>query len=144
MEFVTVKASPKSYEDVMEYIFSKLKKQPDLYPSPEKVIKDIRLACEEIFLNIVEYAYSSDNGCVEVSCEIENGDVLITMRDCGRPFNPLDVEEPDVMLAIDERGVGGLGIYIAKKIMDDIKYKRDGDRNVLTLKKKISRQFIYN
>ncbi|MBE6839289.1 MAG: ATP-binding protein [Ruminococcus sp.] len=137
MNYITVKATAERYEDVMEYIFSKIKLEDDLYPSPEKVIKDIRLACEEAFINIINYAYPDGDGNVDIACEVDKGIIQIVLKDSGIPFNPMDSDDPDISLAIECREVGGLGIYIVKKIMDDVNYTREGKYNILTLRKRI-------
>ena len=138
MDYITVKATPESYEDIMEFVFTKIKDEDNLYPSAERVIKDLRLACEEIFINIASYAYPEGSGSVEVGCEVSDGEIFIIMKDNGVPFNPFDREEPDISVAIETRKVGGLGIFIAKRMVDSLCYERESGKNVLKMKKKIS------
>lgn len=137
MNFITVNAEIKCYEEVMDYIFMTLKNENNLYPSFEKVIKDLRLACEELFLNISEYAYPQNKGKVEVGCEINGEDIIIILRDSGVPFNPFELADPDIATALEDRQIGGLGIFIVKKTMDNVGYERVGGQNVIKLKKKI-------
>ena len=99
----------------------------------------IDVAVEEIFVNIARYAYTSGEGMarIRLDTDSEPGQMLITFIDSGIPFNPLEVREPDVTLAAHERQIGGLGIFMVRKSMDDVKYKYADNKNILTLKKKI-------
>ena len=101
-----------------------------------KLMAQVDMAVEEIFVNIARYAYHPEVG--EASCEA-GGDpfqVIVGFADQGRPYNPLEREDPDVTLDAEQRQIGGLGIFMAKKLMDDIQYEfRDG-QNILTLRKK--------
>lgn len=138
MDYIVVDAKPQAFEDVMEFIFIKIKDEDNLYPSAERVIKDLRLATEEIFINIVSYAYDGIKGEVRIGAEVSDGEIVIKISDKGIPFNPLEKEEPDITSGIEQRKVGGLGIYIAKRMMDETSYKRKGNENIITMKKRIS------
>jgi anti-sigma regulatory factor (Ser/Thr protein kinase) len=100
--------------------------------SPES--NKVLIAAEEIFVNIANYAYNSDIGKVRVRVA---GDVAIEFEDCGVPFDPLQKADPDIALSAEERDIGGLGVFMAKTLMDDISYRREGGKNILTIKKKI-------
>ena len=94
----------------------------------------IQLAVEEIFTNIMHYAYPDGRGQVALSCgQTADGDLTIEIVDQGAPFNPLEAEEPDVTAGLDERPVGGLGIFLTRKLVDKMEYRRQGDKNVLRL-----------
>ncbi len=96
----------------------------------------IGVAVEEIFVNIANYAYNPAKGRALVRVEV-SGDpvtVAITFMDHGKPYDPLAKEDPDVTLGAEEREVGGLGIFMAKKIMDDVTYTYRDGQNILTLK----------
>ena len=138
MDYIVVDAVPQAFEDVMEFLFTKLKDEDNLYPSAERVIKDIRLATEEIFINIVSYAYDGEKGDVKIGAKVLDGEITIEIRDAGKPFNPLCREDPDISADIENRKVGGLGIYIAKHMMNKTSYERRGNENVITMKKRIS------
>lgn len=138
MDYIVVDARSQMFEEIMEFVFKKIKDEDNLYPSDERVIKDLRLACEEIFINIVSYAYNGKEGKVEVGAEVSDGEIVIKFTDKGMPFNPLEKEEPDITSGIEFRKVGGLGIYIAKRVMDETFYERKGDKNIITMRKKIS------
>lgn len=97
------------------------------------------LAVEEIFVNIAKYAYAPGFGKATVRVEV-SGDpvtVCITFIDRGIPYDPLKKVDPDVTLSADEREIGGLGIFMTKKVMDDISYEYKNGQNILTLKKTI-------
>ena len=138
MDYIVVDANPQAFEDVMEFVFTKIKDEDNLYPSAERVIKDLRLATEEIFINIVSYAYDGIKGEVRIGAEVSDGEISIEISDKGIPFNPLEKEEPDITSGIEQRKVGGLGIYIAKRMMDETSYRRKGNENIITMKKRIS------
>lgn len=96
------------------------------------------LCLDEIFTNIVSYAFG-DDGQHEVLIELrrEGEDVVAVVSDAGQSFNPLtDSKEPDLESDIEDRDIGGLGIFFVKELMDAVDYQRDGDRNVLTLRKR--------
>lgn len=101
----------------------------------------INIAIEEVFANIVHYAYDSKNGEVIVKCKLEELDsenyISIQFMDNGRPYNPLENEEPDTNLSAEEREIGGLGILMVRKMMDKVNYNYHDNFNVLTLQKKI-------
>ena len=106
---------------------------------PLKARLQIDVAVEEIFVNIVHYAYQSGNGNAEIRLWIEESprSVVIEFRDSGKPFDPLAKPDPDVTLSANERQIGGLGIYMVKKSMDNVQYKRENDQNILTIRKTI-------
>ena len=97
----------------------------------------IDVAIEEVFVNIVRYAYPEGEG--EAAIEVETTDspraVKITFEDEGVPFNPLEHEDPDIMLSADDRPAGGLGILMVKKSMDDVSYEYKDGKNRLTITK---------
>ena len=99
-------------------------------------ISQIHLAAEEILVNAISYAYSGKNGSVEISCGIGSDDkLLIEIKDSGVPFNPLEKPDPDITLPLEQRKIGGLGIFMTKKIMDSVSYRRENNKNIVTLKK---------
>ncbi len=104
----------------------------------KKELNQVHLVCEETLLNIINYAYPDKTGDIEISYQIDTGSKEITLQFCdgGVPFNPLSVPEPDVDAPIEERDVGGLGIFLVRKIMQDVQYRRQDDKNILTLTKK--------
>ncbi|HPY83690.1 MAG TPA: ATP-binding protein [Ruminococcus sp.] len=105
-----------------------------------KTLMQIDLAAEEIFVNIAEYAYDPETGPATVRVEVkpDGSAVIITFIDHGVPYDPLAKEDPDVTLSAAERKVGGLGIFLVKKNMDNIKYEYVNGSNILTIIKKLS------
>jgi len=99
-----------------------------------KRINEIEIATEEALVNIFHYAYQEQEGDVEISCKTEHGRAfIIEITDAGMPFNPLSVSEPDTTLDVAERQIGGVGVFLIKKLMDDVIYRRDGNKNILEL-----------
>lgn len=104
-----------------------------------KAHMQIDLAVEEVFVNIAKYAYAPDKGRAVVRVEVSEDpvQVRITFLDHGKPYDPLAKEDPDVTLPADERPVGGLGIFMVKQSMDDVKYEYKDGTNILTLTKSL-------
>jgi anti-sigma regulatory factor (Ser/Thr protein kinase) len=92
-------------------------------------------ACEEIIVNIVNYAYPNKDGNLEIIFEKKSQDVTIYFIDSGMKFNPLAKPDADTTLSVEEREIGGLGIFMVKKLMDEIKYDYKGNKNCLSITK---------
>ena len=106
---------------------------------PPKAKMQLDLAVEEIFVNIANYAYAPDKGkaTIRVEASGEPVTVAITFIDSGVPYDPLKKEDPNVNLPVDERKIGGLGIFMTKKVMDYVSYEYRNGQNILTMKKNI-------
>ena len=105
---------------------------------PQKARMQIGLAVEEIFINIASYAYAPDTGMAKV-CVSLSGDPLsvsVTFFDRGIPYDPLKKQDPDITLCAQERRIGGLGVFLTKKLMDTVSYEYRDGQNVLTLTKR--------
>ncbi len=102
----------------------------------------IDVAVEEIFINIASYAYEGKEGPAEIYMEVSEDQSTATMIfvDNGIPYDPLAKEDPDVTLSVAERPIGGLGIYMVKQSMDDMKYEYKDGQNRLTLIKKLEKE----
>ena len=98
-----------------------------------KKIYQINLALEEILVNISKYAYSGNKGIIDISFEISDNpkQLKVVIKDKGKDFNPLEKEDPDLDVSVEKRKIGGLGIYIVKNMVDDIKYQRLNNENIL-------------
>jgi serine/threonine-protein kinase RsbW len=99
-------------------------------------ISEIELALEEVLVNIFKYAYKESglDGDIEITCKLADAlSFVIEIADSGMPFDIFSASEPDVTADIDKRQIGGLGVYFVKRLMDDIKYKREAGKNILTL-----------
>ena len=105
---------------------------------PMKAQMQIDVAVEEIFINIAKYAYHPETGRATVRVEVGDDpvQVRITFLDHGKPYDPLAKDDPDVTLAAEDRPIGGLGIFMVKQSMDDVKYEYKDGTNILTLTKK--------
>lgn len=99
---------------------------------PQRLMQ-LELAVEEAVVNICLYAYEIPPG--ELIVRIAPGEkrFVVELIDEGVPFDPLAVEEPDLRAAVEERAVGGLGIFLVRRVMDEVSYNRDGPRNILRL-----------
>lgn len=102
---------------------------------PAGTAMQIQVCAEEIFVNIAKYAYVKQEDSVLLGIRCEDGQVTMRFTDQGVPFDPLAGKDPDVKLPAEERRIGGLGIYIVKKTMDDVQYQYQNGKNILTLKK---------
>lgn len=101
-----------------------------------KARTQLRMAMEELFVNVTLYAYADGNGWAEMRGSVDNGVATFEMIDGGRPFDPLAKEDPDIMLPGEERSIGGLGIYMVKTMMDEVNYEyRDGCNRLLMRKR---------
>lgn len=100
-----------------------------------KAQMQIDIAVEEIFVNIAHYAYESGDGKAVIQIETDKSaaKAMFTFIDEGKPYNPLEKEDPDVTLPAEERPIGGLGIYIVKKTMDEVTYKFEDGKNILKI-----------
>lgn len=100
----------------------------------EREIYNIQLASDEAASNIIEHAYAGiSNGTLEVSCEVKNGVMTIILVDHGAPFDPSEIPTPDLTADLSERKIGGLGIYLMRKLMDEVHYKAEPEKNRNTL-----------
>ena len=99
----------------------------------------LNLAMEEAVVNVMDYAYpKGTEGSVNIEARLDDGDITFVIIDNGIPFDPTAKEDADTTLPLDERNIGGLGIFLTRQIMDEIEYERDNDRNILTLRKYIN------
>ncbi len=104
----------------------------------QKALMQLCVAVEEIFVNIAHYAYPAVNGTVRISVQnVEDDRVLLRFDDFGIPFNPLEKPDPNVTGSAEERDIGGLGIFMTKKAVDNISYEYVNNQNMLTIEKKI-------
>ena len=133
MEKITVEAAIENLQQVVDFATEKLEE----HDCPMKAVMQLELVIEEIFVNIASYAYHPDKGratfCVDFEDDPEA--VILTFIDSGKPYNPLEKPDPDITLDLDERQIGGLGIFLVKKNVDEIFYERTDEKNILRLKK---------
>lgn len=122
------KADVSELDNLFEYSSSLL----TILEFTSREITLINTALEEVFVNVAKYAYD-DAGFVEVTLSNDRNSVKFVFRDSGKPFNPLEKKDPNITASSDDREVGGLGIFMVKKIMDVVTYEYVNNQNVLTL-----------
>ena len=111
---------------------------------PMKLMMKLSVAMEEIYVNVAHYAYPGENadgtGMVTVTFDHDPAQNLLTVvfKDQGIPFNPLEKEDPDVTASAEDRAIGGLGIFMVRKTMDDMAYSYEDGSNILTMKKHLA------
>jgi anti-sigma regulatory factor (Ser/Thr protein kinase) len=91
------------------------------------------VALEEAFVNICSYAYPNRDGLIEIFSEEDGDGFVLEITDSGNPFNVLSLPDPDLSLDIQDREIGGLGVYFIRRLTDNVSYRRENDRNILRL-----------
>ncbi|MBR5773304.1 MAG: ATP-binding protein [Clostridia bacterium] len=136
MKELTIAATVENIEAVTDFVNEQL----EALDCPMKAQIQIDIAIDELFGNIAHYAYGSETGQATVRVEVIKNPlaVAITFIDSGVPYDPLAKADPDTTLSADEREIGGLGIFMVKKTMDEITYEYKDGHNVLCIKKKLS------
>ena|SRR5688572_25635688 len=103
----------------------------------EKAIYSLQLAADEAASNIIEHAYEENpKEKLYITCDIKGNEIIITMRDTGKPFDSSSVKQPNLSANLSERQIGGLGVYLMKKLMDTVHYESSKSGNVLTMTKR--------
>ena len=132
---LTVEAETDKLDEVLEFVGGILEEAE----CSMKAKIQLDVAVEEIFVNIANYAYGDSKGMAEIMVEIEDSPkaAVIEFRDTGMQFDPLAKPDPDTTLSADQRQIGGLGIFMVKKSMDDVSYRYEDGRNIFTMRKLI-------
>lgn len=135
MKELTIAATVENIGTVTEFVNEQL----EALDCPMRAQTQIDIAIDELFGNIAHYAYTPDVGDATVRVEVtgEPLAVIITFIDGGMPYDPLKTADPDITLSAEERQIGGLGIYMVKKSMDEITYEYKDGKNILSIKKKL-------
>lgn len=124
----------------LEPVISFLEENLESLGCPFKEEQQMCIAVEELFINIVNYAYPESAGPADVKIRELPGRVIeVILCDGGVPFNPLELKDPDITLKAEDRQIGGLGIYMVKKSMDEVTYQYENGQNILILRKKIGK-----
>lgn len=133
MKELTIEATVENIGKVTAFVDEQL----EAIGCPLKAQTQIDIAIDELFGNIAQYAYNPEIGSATVRVEVEEDPlaVRITFIDNGEPYDPLAREDPDVTLSAEEREIGGLGIYMVKKSMDNVSYEYKDGQNVLRILK---------
>lgn len=132
---IEIKALAENLQELISFVDGHLE---DMGASM-KAQMQIDIAVEELFVNIAHYAYAPDVGeaVISVAKDKEKNQISITFADSGKPYNPLEKPDPDVTLSAEERSIGGLGIFMVKKSMDDMRYEYKDGQNILTITKRL-------
>lgn len=133
MDELTIEATVENLPEATEFVTAALEEMD----CPLKVVMQMELVIEEIFVNVASYAYRPDVGNVTIrkSFDDEPRALNLTFIDSGCPYNPLEHKDPDTTLDADKREIGGLGIFLIKKNVDAITYERNDGKNILSVKK---------
>lgn len=135
MKELTINATVENIEKVTAFVDEQL----EALGCPMKAQMQIDVAIDELFSNIAYYAYNPEVGPATVRVEVTQDPlaVVVSFIDNGKQYDPLAKDDPDVTLSAEERDIGGLGIYIVKKSMDEITYEYKDGQNILRIKKNI-------
>ncbi len=133
MKELTLPATIENIEKVTDFVNEQLEE----IECPMKAQMQIDIAIDELFGNIAHYAYNPETGPATVRVEVteEPISVVITFIDHGVPYDPLKKDDPDITLSAEERAIGGLGVFMVKKTMDEISYEYRDGKNILRIKK---------
>jgi anti-sigma regulatory factor (Ser/Thr protein kinase) len=109
----------------------------DFSLSPD-IVFNLNLVLEEAVVNVINYAYpKEEHQYIYLSATMKDGSIVLVLTDTGKEFDPTAAPEADITLSADERQIGGLGIFLIRQIMNEVKYERIEGKNVLTLEKKL-------
>ena len=135
MKELTIAATVENIDTVTDFVNEQL----ESCDCPMKAQMQIDIAIDELFGNIAHYAYNPETGDATVRVEVVEDPiaVVITFIDKGIPYDPLKKADPDTALSAEEREIGGLGIFMVKKTMDDITYEYKDGQNILKIKKNL-------
>lgn len=131
----TFSADDKALPEVIAFVENELEKAC----CPMKTAMSLTVAIEEMFVNVAHYAYPNGSGTATLAIKhnADKNEIMFRMTDSGVPFNPLEKPDPDVTLSAKERKIGGLGIFMMKKTMDEVFYANTNGENILTMIKKL-------
>ena len=133
---ITLPAVVDSIEKVTEFVNDRLQKSN----IPQKIQTQIDVVIDELMSNVTKFAYrDGKNGDISVEMEVNEEEIAMTFRDSGVPFNPLEQADPDVNAPLEQRKIGGLGLFLVRKTMDKLNYVYENGQNVLTVIKKLGK-----
>ena len=118
--------------DFIENIGNEFNLTPD-------VVFNLTLVLEEAVVNVINYAYpKEDHEKIYLSARLHEGSIILVLTDTGKEFDPTMAPDADVTLSAEDRQIGGLGIFLIRQIMNEVKYERIDGKNILTLEKKLN------
>jgi len=130
MKELIIDAKIENLDAVLEFIAGEL----EAAECSMKLQTQIAITVEEVFVNIAHYAYLPEVGGAVIRITASD-EVCIEFEDNGKPYNPLEKDDPDITLGAEEREIGGLGIFMVKKIMDAVEYRHEDGKNILKITK---------
>ena len=135
MNELVIEATIENLDSVMDFMHDTL----DEANCSMKNMIQLELVVEELFVNIAHYAYPDGNGSAvfQIALDEDGTSATFTFKDSGIPYNPLEHEDPDLTLELEEREIGGLGIFLVKKNVDSIRYEYRDGQNILQFKKRL-------
>ena len=135
MKELIIEAKDENLDEVLGFVNAEL----ETCDCDMKTQIQVDVAVEEIFVNIAHYAYNPSIGHATIRAEVTKDPLAVTLTflDNGVPYDPLAKEDPDITLAAEDRQIGGLGIFMVKKSMDDVAYEYKNGQNILTIKKNL-------
>ena len=134
MKNLVIEANVKKLPEVLAFIDESLEEAM----CSVKIMMQVDIAVEEIFVNIANYSYEGSTGKAEISIDITDSAATIVFKDSGVQFDPLAKPDPDISLPAEDRQIGGLGIFMVKKNMDKVEYEYTEGKNILTLTKTLA------
>ena len=135
-EELVIEAVVDNLDDVNLFVHKSIEQ----FEVSKRTLMQLDLVIEEIFVNVASYAYAPNTGSVKILIEVKEEPltVSLTFIDSGVPYNPLEKSDPDINLSVDDRQIGGLGIFLTKNLVDDISYKFIDGQNILQLTKSLN------
>lgn len=119
-------------------LYSFIEDVGESYSLSQEVIFNLNLVLEEAVVNIISYAYpKEEHEQIYLSAKIQDDSIVFVLTDTGKEFDPTASSDPDINLSAEDREIGGLGIFLIRQIMNEVKYERIDGKNILTLEKKL-------
>ena len=130
-----IEAKPENLSVIADFIATAMRQL-----GTEQDMFEVRTAVDEACTNVILHAYSGQEGSITISCELQDHDFVVTIRDNGKPFDPTSVPPPDLQADLDERRIGGLGMYLMSQLMDDVSYSSNVEKgNKLVMRKALTK-----
>ena len=104
----------------------------------DETVFDVRLAVDEAITNVIQHGYDGKEGMIHIRCEVSIKEIVLVVEDSAKPFNLSSVEEPRFSDSLEKRQIGGLGVYLIRKKMDQVTHEFKNGKNILTMKKRVA------
>jgi serine/threonine-protein kinase RsbW len=133
---ITIRISASVHE--IERLNRLIRQFGELHDLPSRALYSVNLALDEVVSNIVLYGYEDSNDDpIVIKMEVRGAELMASVEDSGREFDPLSLPTPDLSAPLDQREVGGLGIHLMRSLMDEVAYRRHDSKNLLTMRKRV-------